>query len=168
MFKVGDTVLYKTEGVCRIQEICSKDIGGRAEEYYLLRPVYRENSSVFVPVKNETLISQMKGILSADEIMDIINSVTQNEVEWIEDEESRRLKYKELINGGDRRAMLRAIKALSIKQKEKLQRGRKLHITDENFLHDAERIVYDEFALVLNLQPDEVLPFIMEKANVHQ
>lgn len=165
MFNVGDTVLYGSDGVCRIAEICQKEISGFVAEYYLLRPIYRENSSIFVPLKNENLLSKMKHILSADEILDIINSVVDGEIEWIEDEAERKLYYKRLIANGNRREMLYVIKSLYLKQKERIRMGRKLHITDEIFLRDAERLIYDEFALVLNIKPDEVLPFIMERVN---
>ena len=39
-------------------------------------------------------------------------------------------------------------------------------MADERFLKDAEKMLYDEFALVLNIREEEVLPFIMEQIAV--
>ena len=49
-------------------------------------------------------------------------------------------------------------------QKLKLKEaGKKLHTSDEQFFREAEKVIYDEFALVLNLRYDEVLPFIVKE-----
>ena len=48
-------------------------------------------------------------------------------------------------------------------KREQEQKGRKLHISDERFFREAEKMLYDEFALVLHIQPDQVLPFILEQ-----
>lgn len=37
---------------------------------------------------------------------------------------------------------------------------------DENFLREAEANLYNEFALVLDIKPDEVLPFIVSNIEV--
>ena len=41
-------------------------------------------------------------------------------------------------------------------------------MSDERFLKDAERLLYDEFALVLRIKPDQVLPFILKQINSAQ
>lgn len=41
--------------------------------------------------------------------------------------------------------------------------GKHLYISDERFLKEAEKILYDEFQFVLKLQKNEVLPFIVQK-----
>ena len=58
------------------------------------------------------------------------------------------------------------IKALYRHQETRQAQGRKLHVSDERFLKEAERTLYDEFALVLNIEQDQVLPFILEQIEV--
>ena len=41
--------------------------------------------------------------------------------------------------------------------------GKHLRAADERFFKEAERMLYDEFALVLGMEPEEVLPFILER-----
>ena len=61
MFQVNDMVLYGTNGVCKVVDIDERDCGGRMVEYYILKPIYAANSTIFVPVNNEKLTSMMNG-----------------------------------------------------------------------------------------------------------
>ena len=59
------------------------------------------------------------------------------------------------------------IKTLYTRQQALLQNGKKkLRATDERFLKEAERVLHEEFAHVLNIQRDQVLPFILEQISV--
>lgn len=39
-------------------------------------------------------------------------------------------------------------------------------MSDEHFFKEAERILYEEFALVLKIRPEQVLPFILEQIGI--
>lgn len=166
MFGVGDTVLYGTQGVCRIERTEKQRIRGNDIEYYVLRPVYNENSTVFVPMQNDALVSKMRSILSAEDIYEMIRSMPEEDTIWIDDENQRKLSYQQLINEGDRKKLVQLIKTLYLHKLSQEKKGRKLHQSDETMLKQAEKLLYDEFALVLNIQPEEVLPFIMEQVEI--
>lgn len=160
MYKIGDTVIYKSEGVCTVVDIVVKNFKEKEMEYYVLKPVYKENSEVFVPKNNTELISKMRQVLTRQEIISLIKSMPDESDIWIDDENQRKSYYKQLIANGDRTELIRLIKTLfNYKEKQK-NAGRKLHTTDEKFLKDAEKILYDEFAYVLNISQKEVVPFI--------
>ena len=74
MYKTGDTVLYGSEGVCKITDITEKQFGDVSIEYYILTPVFNNRSTFFVPTKNETLVSRMRPILTNREILDLITN----------------------------------------------------------------------------------------------
>lgn len=162
MFKINDTILYSAEGVCKIEDITEKSFGGKSMEYYVLKPIYKDNSTVFVPVASEKLVSKMRPVLSPEEIMDIIKSMPDESTLWIDDENTRKAEYKKIITNNNPREIIQLIKTLYIKQKEQQSKGKKVHLCDERFLKDAEEVLYNEFALVLNIKPDKVLPFIIE------
>lgn len=160
MYKIGDTVIYKSEGVCTVADIVVKAFKEKEMEYYVLKPVYKENSEVFVPKNNTELTSKMRQVLTRQEIISLIKSMPDESDIWIDDENQRKSYYKQLIANGDRTELIRLIKTLfNYKEKQK-NAGRKLHTTDEKFLKDAEKILYDEFAYVLNISQKEVIPFI--------
>lgn len=165
MYNVNDTVLYGVYGVCRIADITEKEIAGRNMSYYVLEPMYNDLSSIFVPMNNERLTSKMKRILSQDEIKSLIKNMPNEDLIWIDDEPERKERYKQIIDKGDRHELIRLIKTLHLYQKSQKEKGKKLHVADERFLKEAEKMLHDEFAHVLKLSSDQILPFILEQIN---
>lgn len=163
MFGINDTVIYGTDGACKITEVVQKEIGGKTADYFVLRPVYDHSATIFVPIDNPKLMSRMRKVMSSDEVYDLIHSMPDEETIWIENESERKEKYKSIIAGGDGRKLVQIVKTLYMHQNDQKAKGRKLHLCDERFLKDAEKILYDEFALVLGLDRAQVLPFIMQQ-----
>ena len=55
MYQVNDTIIYGMNGICKIVDITSKSFSGKKSEYYILKPMNSQASTIYVPVKNETL-----------------------------------------------------------------------------------------------------------------
>lgn len=163
MLAVNDVVLYGTEGVCEITGMEQKDFGAGPVEYYVLRPVYRKDATVFVPANNAALVGRMRRVPTREEIEAMIREMPRETCIWIPDENLRKEKYRRILAEGDSRELVRLIKTLYLHQKEQSARGRKLHQADERFFKEAEKVLYDQFALALKIQPDQVLPFIIEQ-----
>ncbi len=163
MFKVDETILYGTDGVCRIADMIQKNIDGKNKDFYVLRPIYDSSATIFVPKDNSELTGRMKRVISAEEAHELIRNMPEEETIWIENESERKEKYKAIITNGDRRKLVQLVKTLYLHQKDQKSKGRKLHMCDERFLKDAERILYDELALVLDIGRSQVLPFITEQ-----
>ncbi len=163
MFKVDDVVLYGSEGVCRITEITDKNFGRGPEKYYVLKPVYKALSTVFVPAGNEALVSRMHSVLSRDEVNRFIDGLPNEKLPWIEDENERKAKYKEILDSGDRCGLACVIGTIFHRRKALQASGKKLHLCDERAFKDAEKMLYDEFAYVLNISPDDVPAYIRSR-----
>ena len=86
----------------------------------------------------------------------------QEDMFWIEDESRRKEEYRRIIDSGDRRKIIGLIKTLYIHGEELAAQHKKLRSSDERFLHEAENMLYDEFAYALRLNKDEVLPYIRQ------
>lgn len=168
MFQINDTILYGADGICVIKEITERTFGGKTQEYYVLEPVYGNQSTIYVPTGSEKLLAKMRRILSAEEIHELIESMPEDELLWIENESERKQAYSEILRSGDRKAMVRLIKTLYLRQQELKQSNRKFHACDERFMKDAEKILYHEFAHVLHLKPQEVQPFILNQIRLTQ
>ncbi len=160
MFKANDLVLYGAQGVCRIQEIATKTVDGQETQYYSLRPVYAPQSSIFVPVDNEKLTGRMRRMLTKAEIQALIDGLPSMETIWIPGETLRKEKYKAILLGGDRLQLCALIKTLYLHRREQQQKSKKLHINDERYLKEAEKVLYSEFALVLDKKPEEIPGYI--------
>ena len=129
-------------------------------EYYILKPFYTNNSTVFVPVNNEKLTSKMRHVLTKEEIDQMIAEIPGNPSEWITDERERKERFKDIAGRADTFEMIQLIEALLEHQREVMERGKKLHIADERMLREAEKMICDEFAYVLGISQEEVPAYI--------
>lgn len=168
MYNVNDTVLYGVHGICRIAGISEKDLGGNRVEYYVLKPVYENQSTIFVPVHSQILTAKMRRVLSAGEIYALIKAIPDENTIWIENENTRRARYKEILSRGDRVELVRLIKTLHLHEQSQKGKGRKLHTADERLMKEAEKILYEEFAHVLHIKREEVLSFILEQIDAEE
>ncbi len=163
MFEVGEKVLYSVNGVCEITEITQKTFGKTKIDYYVLKPVFNEASTVFVPVKNEALVKKMKKLMSAQQLDEVLDSVSATEVEWNEDEMTRRQNFKDVISSGIVEDILVILKALWRHRNSQNEKGRKLHISDEVYLKEAEKMIKEEISFVIGVEQEDVLPYIQNK-----
>ena len=160
MFQIGQVVCYGTEGVCTITEMKNMKVGHTRSPYYVLKPIHRANSTIFVPVNNETLVAKMQSVLSAEEINRLLGSVTEQEIEWIEDANDRKAEYQKILTDGKRVDKVRLVRTL-LKRRQKLQKnGKHLRSGDEQILRDAEKLLVDEFSLVLKIPQEKVPEYI--------
>ncbi len=160
MFSVGQTVLYGTNGVCKIDDITNKKVGKISMEYYVLKPVCSGTSTLFVPTANETLVAKIRPILSEDEINTLLDE-NRGCDEWIENKLTRTEVFKEIISEGDTAKLIRLIRAIRLHEQEQISKGKRLHLSDERFLKEAEKMICEEFSLVLSIEYDEVISLIM-------
>lgn len=163
MFQVNDTVLYGGQSVCTITEICEKKVGGQTLQYYALKPVFDNKSTIYVPCGNGKLVEKMHRILSASEIRTLIDSLRNQPVHWIENDTERKEKFSEMLYSGDRKALFMLVRTLYLHKETLKSTGKKFHAADEQILDRAKKLLHEEFAYVLQIQPDEVPPFIADQ-----
>ena len=163
MFQVNDTIMYGTQGICRIVEITEKDFMGTKKEYYVLKPLNDAAATLFAPVNNEKIESKMRRVLSEEEIYQLIESMPKEEANWIHNENERKEQYKKIIANGNHVELIKMIKALYLHKQKREADGKQLYLSDERFFKEAERILYDEFQYVLNIKRDELMPLIFAK-----
>lgn len=163
MFGIGDTIVYGNQGVFCIENICPQSIGGITADYYLLRSKIDSRSVIYVPCGNEKLLSRMRKVLTAEEVDRLIDDIPKLGDMWIENEHERSESYKSILNSGDRTMLLGLICTLHRYRTRCQERGRKMHQRDERIFKEAERLIYDEFSLVLGIDKKDVVPYIASK-----
>ena len=70
---------------------------------------------------------------------------------------------RELIGSGDRKKIMRMVHTLYRHKADQSASGRKIHLCDENFLHDAEKLLIGEISIVLHLEPEQARDYIHKK-----
>ena len=124
MFQVNDMVLYGTNGVCKVVDIDERDCGGRMVEYYILKPIYASNSTIFVPVNNEKLTSKMRYVLTKEEIDAKIRAIPEVQEEWMDDERARKEHFKDMVSRADTFELIQLIKMLMEHREKVVARGK--------------------------------------------
>lgn len=165
MITLNSTIIYASS-VCKVKEIKKMTVGKNTREYYVLAPVYDDKNTIYVPTDNPALLQKMRKILSAEEITELINAMPENETLWIEDDKARSEAYKKILEHGDRAEIIRIIKTLYERRLALMSEGKKLHSADEIIFARAEKMIYDEFALVLDIKREEVTPFILKQIEI--
>lgn len=167
MFSVGDTIIYGNHGICKIAGIQDMTIDSNTRPYYVLKPVFENGSTIYFPVGNTAAERKMRRILSVEEVYTLIREMSDEDNIWIENEIERKESYRNILTGSDRSALVKLIKTLYLHEQELKGSGKKLHVSDEKFLKDAEKTLNDELIFVLNIEREEVLPFIQEQIEIN-
>ena len=155
LFNIGDTVVYGAQGVCKIDTVQEKQIGKQAIKYYVLKPVFNENTSVFVPIENAVLTAKMQSILTLSQAKELINEVPNIKILKNTDESHKRELYKNTIASGDHKALISLIKTIVAERERRREAGKKLNMNDEQTLCKAETLLYSELAIVYGVELGE-------------
>ncbi len=162
-FRKGDTVIYGSAGICMVEEISRQSFLGEEREYYQLSSLYANGERVFVPIDNPTLTSRMFPTLTRDQIEALLTSLPDTAPAWIESDDARKNRFAEILVSGDRAALLGMIYSLYDHRQRQEKKGKKLHIADERSFREGEKLLYGEFAHVLEIAPEEVPDYIRRK-----
>ncbi len=163
MFEIGSYVSYRAEGVCVISDIREERFGalGAMGKYYILSPVGDEKSTLFVPMDNEGLVSMMRPLLSADEILRMVEELRDERMEWIEESRARNARFREIFAEGDRKQLIVLLNTV-VEHSEMIRNlGKKVGSTDENAMYRAKTMLFEEFSMTTDLGGlDEVIPLL--------
>lgn len=162
-FEVGDFVNYKKSGICEIMEIKKADFGQGKKEYYFLRSAYDTNTRIRIPVDSPAVKTNMRRLLTQEEIDSIILKTENSENEWQNDYKKRSAAFEAILDTGERSDILWMIKVLSLYKKEALETNKKFGVTDEKLLERAEKAIVQEFSFILDIPQEEVIPYIIDK-----
>jgi len=161
MFKVGEYVVYGTNGVCKVESIGTLNMGMGDREYYTLAPVYEKKSKLFTPVDNQKII--IRPVLTKQETDELIDEIENIDLLCVEDEKKREETYKEAMRTCDSKQWVKIIKTLYLRKQDRLSQGKKATSSDEKYLHMAEQNLYGELAFSLNIPKEDVEHFITER-----
>ena len=160
MYQVGDAVLYGNNGICRIREITRMESCGMVDDFYVLKPVSSEATTVFVPLGSDVLLSRMHPLLSPEKMRELLGGIDDSAPIWVENENQRKILFREIMNSGDRLAIFRVYLTLRRLRSEREKKGKHLRVSDERSYRETERIFFDEVSLVLGRSREECETFL--------
>ncbi len=162
LFQIGENVIYGIHGVCEITGIETKRVDKRVVAYFVLQPIRQPGAKFFVPRDNPAALAKLRRMIDGEAMENLLRSQQIRQNCWIEDENKRKLRYRELIVSGDRESLMQMVYTLHQHKKMMLSLGRKLHQCDENFMVDAQKLLNTEIACVLEIPDKEVPSYLAE------
>lgn len=163
MYQLGDKVVYGSHGVCCVAGQEERLVDKRTVTYLVLEPVGQGGSRFLVPTHNAVAMSKLRHMLKPEELDALLQSEGIRADFWIRDENQRKQSYREMISGGDRQKLLAMIHTLYRHKAAQQAAGKKVHLCDENFLRDAEKLLISEIAIVLDMEPDQAKQYLRTK-----
>ena len=165
-FVKDDIVVYGKSGICRITEIKKISFDKSAEkDYYVLEPINKSHSTLFVPLDSQLLCSRIRNVMSKEEIDAVLDSSKNERINWIDDKKARNEAFRQIMASGNQQQMLLLAKCLYNKKNEKETSGRKLWASDEAFLTSLEKIISQEISWSLNIPEEQVGEYIRNRLN---
>ena len=163
MFKVNDVVVYGSQGVCEIIGIDERKIDGVSRTYFVLKPKDDRGATCYIPTWNEKALAKMRKVMTKQEVDALIDSMPSKSPNWIANEKDRKESYKNILASRDQAAIISMVQALFSHKKEREAEGKRLHMSDEHFMKEAEQLLYHEWQYVLNLDKAGLMDYIFER-----
>ncbi len=163
MFEIGEYVVCGNNGVCLIKDITTLRMSGvdKNRKYYILKPVYAESSTVYVPV--DTLQASMRKVLSKEEADILLAAIPEIQILTIRDEKTAELQYKECMQSNSCDEWVKLLKTLHFRKKCRLEKGHKVTAVDSRYYKLAEENLCGELAVALGMSKNEVEEVIAGK-----
>ena len=152
MFKINDYVVYK-RSTC----IISDDSKG----YFTLLPIDDKSLSIKVPKDNKNNL--IRKVISELEAEKIISEILEIEPVKMDNEKFMEQEYKKLLATGSHKDLIKIIKTTYLRNADRLKNNKKSSEKDEIYFKEAERILYNEFSIALNMTNEEVKEHIISK-----
>ena len=162
MFNVDDYIMYGKTGVCKVVDITNeKFINGEKRKYYILSPIYNNDTVIKIPLDNDKV--PMRKVISKCDMTTLINDIPNMEILWIDDEKKRIAQFETMLKSGQCEELIKLIKSIKFSKKYARSIGKKLEQPDRDIMKEAERLLTEEFAIILNVYPNEASSYILSK-----
>lgn len=169
-YHVGDHVIYGTNGICVVEDICLRRLTPDMPErpYYILVQPQNRGMTIAVPTDSQALLSRMRPVLSRSDLDALLDAARDGSLPWIHERRDRAARFSEILYAGVQCELLLMIRCIYLRRKELAANGKKLNVADENAYKAAVRLVNEEFAYTLELPPDEIGDYIRSALGIKE
>lgn len=163
MYQTGDRVVYGIHGVCDITDMERQMVDRKPVTYLVLEPLGQPGARYLVPTHKEAALAKLKEILTKEQLETMLSAEETRQDHWIREEGQRKQSYREVIGSGDRQRLMAMVHTLYRHRTEQMAAGKKIHLCDENFLRDAEKLLAGEAAVILGLSQEDAKQYIRSR-----
>lgn len=158
MYKIGDYVVYKRE-VCKISDIVNNYFSS-GKQYYIMHPIDDESLSINVPTDNK--LGLLRNVISKEEAEELINKIYHISPIEVNDKMIDN-EYRNLMNSMQLEDLIKIIKTTYLRNDERIKNGKKAGDKDNNYFKKAEKILYNELSVSLNMSYEEVKEYVFDR-----
>lgn len=155
MFNIDDFVVYKKD-VCKVTDYKEKHI--KEIDYYELVPILDNSLKIVVPVNSNFL----RKVLSSEEAEAIIDNISSIDVIKVNDKLIEN-EYKRLLHEGGYDGLIKIIKTTYLRNEDRINNKRKISEKDDNYFNLAEKYLYSEFSVALNIDYEHVKEYVIDR-----
>lgn len=154
MYQIGDLVVYGSIGVCRVDGFSHPD-GGSSKLFYSLSPLY-QSGVIHTPVDSEKV--PLRPVMTAEAAEALLSQLPTICVEIYKERTIQQLaqKYQSVLQTGDPLRLLSLSLSVQQKRKQAEAQNRRLGMVDERYGRQAERLLFGELAVALNMSMDDI------------
>jgi CarD family transcriptional regulator len=138
-FKIGQKVAYPGQGVCLVEAIGKREVGGISINAYLLR-VLGDNSTIFVPTTNAASVG-IRPLISSAECHRLIDLLSEDFDPVSSDWKTRSRSFTEKLRSGDVFQAADVLKMLTFLSHEK-----KLSFREQTLLEKSRFLIISEIS----------------------
>lgn len=160
MYKKGEYVVYRHD-VCIIKDIKENKLMGNT--YYVMTPIDDDSLIIDIPIENK--MGFLRDIISTDNAKRLIEKIPKiNPIENINDK-NLEIRYKEMLNTGNYEDLIKIIKTTYLRNENRINNKKKTSEKDSTYFKLAEKYLYNELSISLNMSIEEVKNYIFEIVN---
>lgn len=154
MYKIGTLVVYDKRGVYKIESVGPSPVREISGDYYKLRAIFsNSNEIIYTPVD---MVTSMRPLISSGEAANYLELFARLEPHAFSPGKTMGLAahYSDMLSSHKVEDCLLLIKEIRIRQREIARQKKRLGQVDTQYLKMAEKLICEEFAVVLDATPD--------------
>ena len=155
MYNSGDVVVYGRD-VYRIKDV--KDNYLFDKTYYIMNPIDDDSLVTSVPVDTT---SYLRDVITKEEAEDLIAKIPFIETIQVNDRDIE-YEYKRLLGENTLESLIKIIKTAYLRNMTRLDQNKKISEKDEQYFNQAERRLYNELSISLQLTFDETRQYVID------
>lgn len=162
-FKIGDYLVYRTVGACRVKDIGTLEFRDDNRRYYTLVPAFDQDSTIYTPVDNDKVM--IRPLISKTEANDFINHLPELKPEEYSNNNERFRACKKMLASGDRNQWAAVVYGMFQIAEGKRDKGKSISTGERESLEKAEKLLFGELALALEIDIQKVPEYIEKLLN---
>lgn len=156
IFRIGDLAVYPAHGVGRIESIETKSIGGKKQDFYIMRILDNE-MKIMIPILNAQAVG-LRGLIGMGDIPRVYNILKTREISVNGGTWNRRYReYMEKIKTGSIYELAEVLRDLTV-----LKVDKELSFGERKMLDTARTLLLKELSIVQKVSEEDIEKEILE------